>query len=103
MELDEEFMPEIYTLEDEEGNSLTFELLDTLELDDERYFALMPYFESAEEMIDDDGELVILKEEIVDGESMMASIDDDEEYDRVGAIMLERISKLFDDEDEEED
>lgn len=54
-------------------------------------------------MIDDDGELVILKEEIVDGESMMASIDDDEEYDRVGAIMLERISKLFDDEDEEEE
>ena len=103
MELDEEFMPEIYTFDDEEGNSLTFELLDTLELDDERYFALMPYFESAEEMIDDDGELVILKEEIVDGESMMASIDDDEEYDRVGAIMLERISKLFDDEDEEEE
>ena len=26
-----------------------------------------------------------------------------EEYDRVGAIMLERISKLFDDEDEEEE
>lgn len=103
MELEEEFMPEIYTLEDEEGNELTFELLDTLDLDDDRYYALMPYFENAEDLVDDDGELVILKEEIVDGEPMMASIDDDEEYDRVGAIMLERISKMFDDEDEDEE
>ena len=35
---------------------------------------------------------------MVDDEEMMASIDDDEEYERVGAIFLERLDNMFDDE-----
>ena len=42
--------------------------------------------------------------EIVDGEEMMASIDDDDEYERIGNLFIDRLNKLFDGEfDEDED
>ena len=47
--------------------------------------------------LEDDGDLVILKSEMVDGEEMMASIDDDEEYEKVGALFLERLDNMFED------
>ena len=68
--------------------------------DEQRYFALIPYFESPEDSLDDDGDMVILKSQIVDGEEMMASIDDDEEYERIGNLFLERLSEMFEDSEE---
>lgn len=97
------YMPDIYTLVDEDGIEQAFELLDSMELDGERYFALMPYYENPEEMVESDGELVVLKAETVDGEEMMATIDDDEEYDRVGNLFLDRINEMLEEEFEEED
>lgn len=93
-----DYTPDIYTLVDEEGNEQAFELLDALEVDDQRYFALIPYFENPEDGLDDDGDLVILKSQMVDDEEMMASIDDDEEYDKIGAMFLERLSDMFEEE-----
>ena len=57
---DMEMTPDIYTLVDEEGNEQAFELLDVMELEDDRYFALIPYYENPEESLEDDGDLVIL-------------------------------------------
>ena len=95
---DMEMTPDIYTLVDEEGNEQAFELLDVMELEDDSYFALIPYYENPEESLEDDGDLVILKSEMVDDEEMMATIEDDEEYERVGSIFLERLDNMFDDE-----
>ncbi len=93
--------PELITLEDEDGVETTFEILDTMDLDGKTYVALTPYFENPEEMLDGDAELVVLVSETVDGEEYLASIEDDEEYDRVGALFLERLMSEYDDEDEE--
>ncbi|HIZ56346.1 MAG TPA: DUF1292 domain-containing protein [Firmicutes bacterium] len=98
-----EYTPDLFTLVDEEGNEVEFELLDVMEEGEERYFALIPYHENPEEMLDDDGDLVILKSEIVNDEEMLASIDDDDEYERIGAIFLERLENAFDEEDEIEE
>ena len=38
-----EYNPDLYTLVDEEGVEQTSELLDVMEVDDDRYFALIPY------------------------------------------------------------
>ncbi len=100
-EMDFDYTPDIYTLVDEEGNEQQFELLDVMELDGNRYFALLPYFEDAEEALNSDGDLVVLKAEMVDGEELMASIDDDEEYDRVGNLFLEKLASMYEDEMEE--
>lgn len=91
-----EYTPELYTLCDEEGVEQTFEMIDTYEENDNRYYAMVPYYEDPDELIENNGELVILKSEYTDGEEMLVSIDDDDEYDRIGAIFLERISKMYD-------
>lgn len=98
---EQEFNPDIYTLVDEEGTEQTFELLDVMDLEDDRYFALIPYFENPEEMVEDDGELIVLKSQMDDnGEELMVTIDDDEEYQRVGALFLEKLSTMFEDDEE---
>ena len=95
--------PELLTLEDENGEETVFEILDTMDLDDKTYVALTPYHENPEEMLEGDAELVVLVTETVDGEEFLASIDDDEEYDRVGSIFLERLMAEYDSEEDGED
>ncbi|MFZ2537304.1 MAG: DUF1292 domain-containing protein [Oscillospiraceae bacterium] len=91
--------PDIYTLIDEEGVEQTFELLDIMELNDERYFALIPYFDDPEAVVEDDGDLIILKSQMDDNnEELMISIDDEEEYEKVGNIFLEKLSQMFEEE-----
>ena len=99
---EQEYNPDIYTLVDEEGVEQTFELLDVMELENERYFALVPYYEDPEALVDDDGDLIILKSQMDEnGEELMVSIDDEEEYQRVGNIFLEKLADMFEDESEE--
>ena len=40
--------------------------------------------------------------EEVDGEELLASIEDDEEFERIGQMFLDRIMEEFEDEDEAE-
>ena len=59
-----EFTPDLFTLEDEDGNEQVFELLDVLEYEDNTYYALVPYYGDDEDALaQDDGEFVILKTE----------------------------------------
>ena len=56
-----EFTPDLFTLEDEDGNEQVFELLDVLEYEDNTYYALVPYYGDDEDALaQDDGEFVIL-------------------------------------------
>lgn len=98
---EENFNPDIYTLVDEEGVEQVFELLDVMDLGDERYFALIPYYDNPEELTEDDGELIVLKSQLDEnGEELMISIDNEEEYDRVGNLFLEKLSNFFEEEEE---
>ena len=69
MDMDEEYTSGgmIYTLEDEDGKEQEFELLDELDYGDASYCALVPYYEEKEQMLEDDGEFVVLKREMIDG------------------------------------
>ena len=92
---------DLFTLTDEEGVEQTFELMDTFE--DKAgnvYYALVPYYENPEEMVEADTELVILKSEDDGDEETLASIDDDDEYERIGKSFMDRLSEMFDDEAE---
>ena len=93
----------IYTLEDEDGKEQEFELLDEMDYGDASYCALVPYYEEKEQMLEDNGEFVILKREMIDGEEMLCTIEDDAEYETVGAMFLERLNGMFEDEDEEDE
>ncbi|MBQ4311846.1 MAG: DUF1292 domain-containing protein [Oscillospiraceae bacterium] len=89
-----EYTPDLYTLEDEEGNELQFELVDILNFEGEKYFGLTPYVES-EEDVPEDGELVILKSKFEGDEELMVTIDDEDEYERVGEAFLDFLAEKY--------
>ena len=97
------FAPDLYTLVDENGEEQTFELLDAMEYEGERYYALTPYYPNAEDLLNDDGELTILKSEFVDDEEMMVSIENDEGFEKIAEIFLERIEAIFEEPEDEDD
>ncbi len=101
--MSEEYRPDLYSLTDEDGKEQMFELLDSMEYEGETYYALTPYYEDGDEALQDDGAVVILKSEYEGDEEMMVTIEDDEEYDRIGNIFIERINAMFDFDDEDED
>ena len=94
-----EYTPELYTLTDEEGHEQTFELLDVVEIEDQRYYALIPQLDDPESLTDDDGEFVILKSDIVDDEEMLVSIEDEDEFNAVGEIFIKRLEEMFEEDE----
>ncbi|MBQ8781198.1 MAG: DUF1292 domain-containing protein [Oscillospiraceae bacterium] len=90
---------DLYTLVDEEGVEQTFEMIDVMDVDDERYYALVPYYDDPTKELEADTELVILKsEEDENGEEILASIDNDEEYEKIGAMFLSRLNEMYEEE-----
>lgn len=89
----------IIELEDEEGNVTRFEFIDAMEYNGVTYYALVP--ETDEDEVAD--QFVVLKEEEIDGQVMLATVDDDEEYSAVGELFLQRFSELAGYEDEEDE
>ena len=94
--MDEAYNSDIVSVVDEDGTEHIFEELDRIETDDARYVALLPVYDEAEEILDDDGELIILRVTEEDGETYLEPIEDDEEFNRIGAAFEERLADLFD-------
>lgn len=100
--MNNEYTPDLFELEDENGEKQTFELLDAMEYEGEKYYALTPFFENAEESLQDSGEVIILKSTFDENnDEILASIDDDEEYEKIGGLFMERIEEMFEFDDEE--
>ena len=93
---EEKFGNDLVSVVDEEGVEHTFEELDRIETDDGRYIALLPVYTEAEEILDGDGELIILSVvEDEDGETYLEPIEDDELFNEIGAIFEERLADYF--------
>jgi uncharacterized protein YrzB (UPF0473 family) len=91
---------EILTLVDDDGEEHEFELADTAEFEGKDYVALIPVPDDAEELLQDSADLIILKVIEEDGDEVLEAIEDDQEYDRVGAFFMERLKDTFDFEEE---
>ncbi|MCD7810868.1 MAG: DUF1292 domain-containing protein [Ruminococcus sp.] len=97
-----EYTPELVELIDEDGNKKDFELVDAAEIDGEQYFLLIPAAED-DNFLNEDCELVVLKAVEDNGEEIFASIDDDEEFEKVYSFFMERIKSYLDETDFDED
>ena len=90
----EEQEVERFTLTDEEGNELEFELIGSGEVGGVMYYAMIP----ADEANDEDRdtfEYVILKSEVDEnGDTSLFTIDDDEEFDRVADFFDDMFSTV---------
>jgi UPF0473 protein helmi_02360 len=97
-----EYTPELFELVDEEGNKKNFELIDAAELDGEQYFAMVPAIED-DDFLNADCDLVILKSIEDNGEEILASIDDDDEFDKVSEFFLQRMQEAVEDDSFDEE
>ncbi len=85
---------EKFTLTDEDGNELEFELIGSGEVDGVMYYAMIPADEAADEDRDT-FEYVILKSEVDEnGDESLFTIDDDEEFDRVADFFDDMFSTV---------
>lgn len=94
MENAEELMEEIdvYTLTDEDGNESQFELIDEVEMDGKTYYALTELDADSNQVSE---EYVILRlEREENGEEILISIDDDEEFDKVADYFDDKFNAI---------
>jgi len=93
--MQEDYNPDIVAVIDEDGTEHTFEVLDSLEDDGGRYVALLPVYDDSTDILEDDGELIILKVVEENGEDIMATIEDEREFDRVASYFEESLADSF--------
>ncbi len=94
--------PELLTLQDEDGVENVVELLAQMDVDGKSYIAATPHLDDPTQSLNEDAELIVLVSEEENGEEFLASIDDDEEYEKVGNLFLEKLMGYYDADDEEE-
>ncbi len=99
--MDNEFAPDIITLLDEDNQEHSFEILDTIVRDDKEYYALYPFFEDAEDAVEDSGEYYIMEVIDADGEQELAEVEDDDLLDSLAEIFEAHFEEMFYDEDED--
>ncbi|MCM1133864.1 MAG: DUF1292 domain-containing protein [Ruminococcus flavefaciens] len=89
-----EYTPELFELIDGNGNKKNFELIDCAEIHGEQYFAMIPSVED-EDFLNADCELVILKSILEGDEEILASIDDDDEFEEVSSFFMHRMEETM--------
>ena len=82
---------DVYTLTDEEGNEKQFEMIGEAEIEGVTYYALTELDADYNQVSE---EYVILRLEKEDGEDVLVSIDDDEEFDRVADFFDDQFSDI---------
>lgn len=98
---EEEYIANLVTLVDDDGQEHEFEIVDDLERGDDHYVALVASYDDPDAENDDDGELVILKSVMDGDEEFLEAIEDEAEFDEIAAIFMERLEDSFDFTDEE--
>ena len=89
LELNDELEPDRVTLTDEEGVEREFDIIGTLEMDGNEYFALVA-------VEGNDDEYIVLKAVVEDGEEVLITIDDDDEFDRVADAFDNEMMEEYD-------
>ncbi len=98
--MEEEYDPEIVTVEDEDGKVHEFEILDAIETDDGKFLALLPCPEDSQEFLDEDMEIIPVQVLEEDDNTILAPIENEELLDEIAEIFEERLADLFEDEEE---
>ncbi|MBR2352993.1 MAG: DUF1292 domain-containing protein [Clostridia bacterium] len=91
---DNNYESNYFTLTDEDGNEIDFEVIGQYEKNGEQYFAMIP----AEEEDDDNDilEYVILKLAKENGEEILVTVDDDDELDDIADYFDDLFSQEID-------
>ena len=96
-EMEEDYEPDLITLEDEAGKEHTFEVLDAADFNGQRYLAMAPYQEDASKRLAEDAEMLVMRLGTDEGgEEFLDLVDDEDELYEVGQMFLRRLSEVYD-------
>jgi uncharacterized protein YrzB (UPF0473 family) len=84
-------MSDVVGLVDENGNEQTYVIIDRIQIEENKYVAIIPYYESEDAILNDEGEVVVLKVFIDGNEEYLEPIADDDEFELVSKIFEERL------------
>ena len=101
--MNDEYKPDLITLTDDENNEHNFEILDIIENDNGTYYALLPVYDDADDMLEDSGEYYIMEVIEEDGEQMLAELEDEKLLDELSAVFEQHFEEMFEDEEEIEE
>ena len=87
---EEEYQPDLMTIEDEDGNEVTFEVIDALDHKGVHYLAVVEYTENEEDA--EDAQLVILSVGEDDEGEYLDVVEDDETLLEVSKLFEQRLS-----------
>lgn len=96
MSENENYEPDIISVTDDDGNEILFELLDRYENDNGVYVAITEYRDDAEDIVDADYEVIILKVAEENGDEYLEEIEDEAEYNEVSEILMNKIEQQYD-------
>lgn len=92
---EEDYAPDLITLEDEDGKEHVFEVIDAADLNGTRYMALVPYVEDEKQLEETEAELLLMKVgEDAEGE-YLDIVEDDEELFQVSKMFEKRLEEFF--------
>ncbi|MGN0532836.1 MAG: DUF1292 domain-containing protein [Eubacterium sp.] len=97
MSIDEEYYePDIISVNDEDGNEILFELLERYETDDDVYVAITRYYDTDEDIVEGDYEVIILKVEGEGDEEYLVEIEDEMEFEQISDILMTKVEEKYD-------
>ncbi len=99
MSENENYEPDIISVTDDDGNEILFELLERYENDNGVYVAITEYRDDAEDIVEADYEVIILKVAEENGDEYLEEIEDEAEYNEVSEILMNKIEQQYDVED----
>lgn len=96
MSENENYEPDIISVTDDDGNEILFELLEKYENDNGVYVAITEYRDDAEDIVEADYEVIILKVAEENGDEYLEEIEDEAEYNEVSEILMNKIEQQYD-------
>ncbi len=96
MSENENYEPDIISVTDDDGNEILFELLERYENDNGVYVAITEYRDDAEDIVETDYEVIILKVAEENGDEYLEEIEDEAEYNEVSEILMNKIEQQYD-------
>lgn len=95
---------DLVTVIDDDGKEHMFEELDRIELDNgNRYVALIPVYDDDIAILDDDGDVLILKVIEENGENYLIQIEDEDEFNEIGNIFEDRLIAKYEEEESDDE
>lgn len=89
------YEPDIISVTDDNGEEILFELLERYENGGNTYVAITEYRDDAEEIVEADYEVLILRVLEDDGNEYLSEIENEDEFNQVSDVLMKMVEEKF--------